>query len=786
MTDVKKLQTRIALKYDSYANWTDETKEGLGANLVLLKGEIGLCEIPSGNSSATTAPTVLFKVGDGTTPFKTLKWASALAADVYGWAKASDVVLEGKTIKFVGTDKTITLEYLTEAEINAKIKVVSDNLAGVEQRVAAIEGSIGTGAVATDIADLKSRMTAAEGDIDTLESTKLDASVFTAFNNGEAKSVSAIETAYKAYADQAEADAKSYADGIVASEKSARESKEAAIGSRIDAIVAADTGAIAVAKAEAISDAAVDATSKANAAEAAAKSYAETKASEAKAGAEKTASDALAAAVQTLNVKDAELVAKDAALEASIGENKTAIEKEVTDRGTAITNAVNDVTSAYTTVIGTAKTELEGKITAEETARTNAINALTKTVTDNADDAASEIARVEGLIEDEAKARDDADKALDARLDKVETFFEGAYTEDGQPVKEALDTLVEIQNYITGEGEAASALLDAIEANATAIEGLSDRMDTAEDDIDSLEGRATAVENRATALETITGGVVEGEANGAIKNAIEAAHGLAQTAFNNAATAQAAAEAADAKAQTAQNEVDALEGVVAGVKETAEDAQSRVAAVEGVLNGTNNDGLVKDVADLKTASATHATKTYVDEELAKKVDKDSYATDKQGIDAALEARYTKTEADGKFGLKTDVAQNATDIATNASNIAANTANIAANTTAIGAEETRALAQEAAIRSEFATADQGIYSKIGDVGTGTVAKAISDAQTAAQTYADGKVEALEKGAVATNASNISAVSGRVDAIEEKFMGWFVIDCGNSTTVIDETK
>ena len=84
----KELKTRIALRTKTYADWT-----GAHAGDVLLKGEIGICEIPSGNTAATTAPTVLFKVGDGTLPYynadptKCLKWASALAADVYEWAK---------------------------------------------------------------------------------------------------------------------------------------------------------------------------------------------------------------------------------------------------------------------------------------------------------------------------------------------------------------------------------------------------------------------------------------------------------------------------------------------------------------------------------------------------------------------------------------------------------------------------------------------------------------------------------------------------------------------------
>ena len=79
----KFLNTRIALRIDTFENWSKTEVAEQGANLVLKRGEIGLCEIPSGNANAQTAPTVLFKVGDGTSTFGALKWASALAADVY-------------------------------------------------------------------------------------------------------------------------------------------------------------------------------------------------------------------------------------------------------------------------------------------------------------------------------------------------------------------------------------------------------------------------------------------------------------------------------------------------------------------------------------------------------------------------------------------------------------------------------------------------------------------------------------------------------------------------------
>jgi hypothetical protein len=60
----KILQTKIRLLTRSYEAWTTDH-----ANDVLLKGEIGICEIPSNSGVATTAPTILFKVGDGVLPY---------------------------------------------------------------------------------------------------------------------------------------------------------------------------------------------------------------------------------------------------------------------------------------------------------------------------------------------------------------------------------------------------------------------------------------------------------------------------------------------------------------------------------------------------------------------------------------------------------------------------------------------------------------------------------------------------------------------------------------------
>lgn len=92
MATTKTINTRIQLRYDTLENWQSKAEAGKGALLVLNKGEVALCYVPAVVDTETqkvlSAPTVLFKVGDGTgKTFEQLPWGSALAADVYGWAK---------------------------------------------------------------------------------------------------------------------------------------------------------------------------------------------------------------------------------------------------------------------------------------------------------------------------------------------------------------------------------------------------------------------------------------------------------------------------------------------------------------------------------------------------------------------------------------------------------------------------------------------------------------------------------------------------------------------------
>ena len=520
---IKELQTRIALKYDSYAAWTDESVAGKGANLVLLPGEIGICEIPAiKDGVSNVAPTVLFKVGgakyeNGTLKaFKDLPWASAKAADVYSWAKASDVVLEGKTIKFVGTDKTITLNYVTEAEV----KAITDPIAA---DVAALKTNLGAnGTTGKAIAAVESRLDAIEGENGTIATTA--ASTLAAAKEYTNTREAAIKTAYEGYADQAETDAVN-----------------------------------------------------------AAKAYADSEISK---------------AVTTIN-------AKDAAQDTSIQANATAIANEKIARE----NADNDINAKFGTGIDATNTVAKAIDTAKQAAIESAAttaqskvdtlaNGTVKTNTENIGKNAAAIAQLQTDLAAEAKARGDKDANLEGRLAEVETFFK---TAEGETLDTALDTLVEIQKYISEDGTAAEGMLTRIGNNEKAIEALETTLAKGGD----FEKRVAAVEAASSAntsgvatLQSLTSGYTGA---GAIKSAVDAVSVRAEKGITDADTAAKAAKAADDKAVQAQKEVDALETVVAGVKSTADTAKSDLAALTtrvGTAEGkiTTIETLVNDAS----------------------------------------------------------------------------------------------------------------------------------------------------------------------------------------------
>ena len=107
--------TRIQLKYDSWANWST-----VKDTFKPLKGEV--CVVNPGENSTSC----LLKVGDGEKFFGALPWVEAPAADVYAWAKAKDVRLNGQKLEF-HNDGTVVKEvdlstFATEAEVAEILK----------------------------------------------------------------------------------------------------------------------------------------------------------------------------------------------------------------------------------------------------------------------------------------------------------------------------------------------------------------------------------------------------------------------------------------------------------------------------------------------------------------------------------------------------------------------------------------------------------------------------------------------------------------------------------------
>lgn len=83
----KLFNTRIGLKYDTYANWS-----AMWTGYTPLKGEVVFFEVPSSTGAVSSEPAILFKVGDGVKNLHDLPWGSAIAADVYAWAKEQSLL----------------------------------------------------------------------------------------------------------------------------------------------------------------------------------------------------------------------------------------------------------------------------------------------------------------------------------------------------------------------------------------------------------------------------------------------------------------------------------------------------------------------------------------------------------------------------------------------------------------------------------------------------------------------------------------------------------------------
>ena len=242
----KILKTRIQLKYDTYANWTAN-------NPTLKYGEVALVEIPAETGAVVQEPTILMKVGDGKSDFRTLTFTGAKAADVYSWAKAATKPtykadeIEGLDA-FIATEIQDTDTKYTITKVNAyqyklMSKALGDESFSTEVAVidipndtgaiTALQNLVGSTSVATQIANAlaaystTAQMTAA---ISTAKSEAISHS--DGLNTAMDGRVSVLEGKFG----EGEGTVESQIAAAVAAEKAAREAAVSGVQGEVDAL----------------------------------------------------------------------------------------------------------------------------------------------------------------------------------------------------------------------------------------------------------------------------------------------------------------------------------------------------------------------------------------------------------------------------------------------------------------------------------------------------------------------------------------------------------------------
>lgn len=261
--------------------------------------------------------------------------------------------------------------------------------------------------------------------------------------------------------------------------------------------------------------------------------------------------------------------------------------------------------------IATAQSTANTAKTKAETAQ-DEVDALETVVTNLTTTVGNNKTAAETAVATEKKAREDADSALDQKIEQLKTAlgnvenvmnFRGAFASTSactDPVKGDVIVLN------SGDNSGKEYVYDGttwvelgnVDAQQTAISNLQDRVDDAEDRLDTIES------TYATDAEL-------------------------------AAEKKALQDQIDTRAATTTvtgigNRVTALETTVGS---SASGLVKDVDALKTTVGGSTS-GLVKDVTDLKTASATHATKT--DVQTADKANSDAIAAEKTRAQAEEE------------------------------------------------------------------------------------------------------------------------------------------------------
>lgn len=214
------------------------------------------------------------------------------------------------------------------------------------------------------------------------------------------------------------------------------------------------------------------------------------------------------------------------------------------------------------------------------------VNTLTQTVASNKTAAETAVANEKSEREAADGALEDAIEALRTAIGNVSNImnFRGAVTaKTAVSDAEEGDVIVVTSGDDKGKefvySDGAWVEFGSVDAQQTAIDGLLTRMGTAETKIKSLED-TRATKSELSAAQSALEDAIDLKADKTTVNGIDTRVGNLETVVGNKDNTGLVADVTNLKATV----------------------------------GSSTSGLVKDVETLKTASATHATKTYVDQQ----------------------------------------------------------------------------------------------------------------------------------------------------------------------------
>lgn len=486
MATEKQLNTRIQLKYDSLANWN------ANGHVVLKKGEIGICAIPSGSSAVngdSTRPQILFKVGDDSSTFANLPWASAKAADVYDWAKQANLpvtkVGTGNVVSGIEWDETNKGIKFTTASVatSESLETVQTNLSNLTDKV---NGMYTNAQIDAAVAAAKK---AGDDAASALASYKTDNDAAVQKN---ADDIAAINNA---------------TSGILAQAKKYADDKDAAMDERVDALEAIDHTLYAV-KTEVASTYAT---------QAAFNSYK----TDNDAAVQKNASDIAAINNETSGIlAQAKTYAdgKDSAMNTRVEALEAIKHDEFAKSADVVSNSTfEEFKTNNTAAIGAAEKaakdytdQVKAGLLGEGITETYDTLVEIQTWIEGAGVNATELTQA---IAVETKAREDADKALGERIDGVVVDYAAADAALGiridnvvngtTPVAKAAEATKAAQD---GDGNVITATYATKTELSTAISNLEQYADQAEADAkkhadDAVAGLKTDLESADSALD---------------------------------------------------------------------------------------------------------------------------------------------------------------------------------------------------------------------------------------------------------------------------------------------